>query len=62
MNEEAERQEREGPTILSFVVDDAETVERAIAKAQETRNGQTRGRALVEIARSYLKRESEGRS
>ncbi len=60
LNEEAERQERERPTILSFVVDDAETVERAIVQAQETRNGQTRGRALVDIARSYL--ESEKRS
>ena len=62
LNEEAERQERETPTILSFVVDDAETVERAIAKAQETRGGQTRGRALVDIARSYLEREGGGRS
>ncbi len=62
LNEEAERQEREQPTILSFVVDDAETVERAITKAQETRSGQTRGRALVEIARSYVEREGEERS
>ncbi len=54
LNEEAERQERERPTILSFVVDDAETVERAIVKAQETHGGQTRGRALVDIARRYL--------
>ncbi len=57
LNEEAARQEREQPTILSFVVDDAETVERAIAKAQEATSGQTRGRALVDVARSYLERE-----
>ena len=62
LDEEAERQERETPTILSFVVDDAETVERAIAKAQETSRGQTRGGALVDIAESYLERKSEGRS
>ncbi len=59
LNEEAERQDREQPTILSFVVEDAETVERAIAKAQETGGGQTRGRALVDVARSYLERGSE---
>lgn len=62
LDEEAERQERETPTILSFVVDDAETVERAIAKAQEIHGGHTRGRALVDVARSYLERESEGTS
>ncbi len=52
LDEEAERQERERPTILSFVVEDADTVERAIAKAQA--RGQSRGGALVEIARHYL--------
>ncbi len=62
LDEEAKRQERERPTILSFVVDDAETVERAIVKAQETHGGHTRGRALVDIARSYLEREGEGTS
>ena len=62
LNEEAERQESERPTILSFVVEDAETVERAIDKAQETGAGQTRGLALVDIARRYLEREGEGTS
>lgn len=62
LDEEAERQERERPTILSFVVDDAETVERAIVKAQEIHGGHTRGRALVDVARSYLEREGEGTS
>ncbi len=62
LNEEAERQERERPTILSFVVEDAETVERAIVKAQEMHGGHTRGRALVDIARSYLEQEGGGRS
>ncbi len=61
LNEEAERQERERPTILSFVVDDADTVEQAIVKAQETHGGHTRGRALVDVARSYLEK-GEGTS
>ena len=52
LDEEAERQERERSTILSFVVEDADTVERAITKAQA--RGQSRGGALVEIARHYL--------
>jgi ParB/RepB/Spo0J family partition protein len=60
LDEEAERQRREQPTILSFVVEDAETVEKAITVAQQTHSGGlTRGRALVEIARSYIG-EDEG--
>ncbi len=58
LEEEAARQERERPTILSFVVDgnDVETVEEAIAGAMEAETGgMTRGRALVEICREYVK-------
>ena len=57
LDAEAEQQEREQPTILSFVVEDASTVERAIAKAQA--GSRTRGRALVEIARHFLGEEGE---
>ena len=60
LDEEAERQERERPKIISFVVDDEETVEKAISKAQEMHSsGLTRGGAIVEIARSYLIEERE---
>ena len=57
LEEEAERQERERPVILSFVVDNAEPVELALEEASSRHEaGLTRGRALVEIARSYLER------
>ncbi len=60
LEEEAAKQERERPTILSFVVDDAETVEAAISKAQGMHSGGlTRGGAIVEIARSYLGSQSQ---
>ena len=54
LEEEAARLERERPTILSFVVEDAEIVEKAITAAQVKHGGLTRGRALVEIARQYV--------
>ena len=55
LEDEAAKLERERPTILSFVVDDAETVEKAIDAAQQKHvGGLTRGRALVEIAREYI--------
>ena len=55
LEEEAAKLERERPTILSFVVEDVETVEKAIAAAQQRQAGNlTRGRALVEIARQYI--------
>jgi ParB-like chromosome segregation protein Spo0J len=52
---EAARQELERPKILSFVVEDGETIERAIsaAMARQEKNP-TRGRALLEICRHYL--------
>jgi len=42
------------PHILSFVVEDVETVERAIEKASQANGGLTRGKALVEVARAYV--------
>ena len=55
LEEEAAKLERDRPTILSFVVEDAEIVEKAIAAAQGKHGGGlTRGRALVEIARQYI--------
>ena len=55
LDEESERQSREKPTILTFVVENADVVEQAIAKAAAS----TRSAALVEIATCYLK---DGRS
>ncbi|KPJ59675.1 MAG: hypothetical protein AMJ46_09995 [Latescibacteria bacterium DG_63] len=55
LEEEAERQERERPVILSFVVEDAEPIEKALEEASRKHaTSLTRGRALVEIARAYL--------
>jgi ParB/RepB/Spo0J family partition protein len=56
---EAEKQHREQPTILSFVVDDAETVEQAIETVKARQGIGTRGKALVELARSYINLETE---
>ena len=50
--EEAARQNREQPTILSFVVDNPEIVERALEAAKTRQGLGTRGKALVEIARA----------
>jgi len=53
--EEAARQEKLRPKILSFVVDDAEAVEAAIKAAMvKQENNPTRGRALLDICRHYL--------
>lgn len=54
LDEEVEKAERERPHILSFVVEDVETVEKAIEKASRANGGLTRGKALVEIARDYV--------
>ena len=60
LDDEAARQEKERPKILSFVVDDEETVERAIEKAQNmSPDGLSRGGAVVEIARTFLSTEKE---
>ncbi|MDH4036392.1 MAG: ParB N-terminal domain-containing protein [Candidatus Krumholzibacteria bacterium] len=58
---EAERQARERPQILTFVVEDAETVERAIEAAKRGQGLGTRGAALVAIARAYLAAEEHER-
>ena len=61
LDEEVAKQERERPNILSFVVEDAETVERAITVAQQSHiGGLTRGQALVLIARTYLANDKGG--
>jgi len=54
LDDEVEKAERERPHILSFVVEDVETVEAAIEKASQATGGLTRGKALVEIAREYV--------
>jgi hypothetical protein len=57
LEEEAAREERERPTILSFVIDgeDAETVEKAIRISQQAEaGGISRGRALVGICKEYV--------
>jgi ParB-like chromosome segregation protein Spo0J len=53
--DEAARQELERPKILSFVVEDCETIEQAItaAMARQEKNP-TRGRALLDICKYYL--------
>jgi ParB family chromosome partitioning protein len=54
LDEEVAKAERERPHILSFVVEDVETVEKAIEKASQANGGLTRGKALVALARAYL--------
>jgi len=55
LSEEAARQEKLRPQILSFVVDDSEVVEAAIRSAMSRQeNNPTRGRALLEICRHYI--------
>ena len=55
LSEEAARQEKLRPQILSFVVDEAEVVEAAIRAAMSPQDkNPTRGRALLEICRHYL--------
>lgn len=51
---EAERQARDRPQILTFVVEDAGVVETAIEKAKRDHGVGTRGAALVAIARAYV--------
>jgi ParB family chromosome partitioning protein len=54
LDAEVEKAEREQPHILSFVVEDVETVEKAIESASQRKGGLTRGKSLVEIARAYV--------
>jgi ParB-like chromosome segregation protein Spo0J len=59
LEQEAAKQARERPTILTFVVDNGNLVDKAI-EAVEIRSGiGTRGKALVELARSYLDMEND---
>jgi len=51
---EAERQAKERPQILTFVVEDGGVVERAIEVAKKVHGVGTRGAALVTIARAYI--------
>lgn len=59
LNEEAERQARERPQILSFVVEDASVIEAAIEQARARLGLGTRGKALEEIARAYVREGNE---
>jgi hypothetical protein len=59
LEEAAAKQDRERPTILTFVVDDAEIVEEAISAAKSRLGIGTRGKALIEMARSYLSGQGE---
>ena len=54
---EAQRQAGERPQILTFVVEDADAVERAIEVAKREHGIGTRGTALVAIARAYTATE-----
>lgn len=58
LDAEVEKADRERPQVVSFVVDDPEPVERAIAAAQANGGpGTTRGRALLDICRAYASEE-----
>jgi len=58
LDAEVEKAERERPQIVSFVVDDPESVERAIGAAQVRGGpGTTRGKALLDICRAYATEE-----
>jgi len=54
LDAEVKKAERERPHILSFVVEDVESVEKAIEEASKRNGGLTRGKSLVEIARAYV--------
>jgi ParB family chromosome partitioning protein len=54
LDAEVEKAERERPHILSFVIEDVETVEKALESASKRNGGLTRGKSLVEIARAYV--------
>jgi ParB-like chromosome segregation protein Spo0J len=61
LKQEAERQARERPQILTFVVEDAGVVEDAIETAKRRLGLGTRGAALVAITRAYLGARDEER-
>jgi len=58
LDAEVEKAERERPQVVSFVVDDPEPVEQAVAAAQARGGpGTTRGKALLDICRAYAQEE-----
>lgn len=57
LKQESERQSRERPQILTFVVEDAAVVEEAIDAAKRRHGVGTRGAALVAIARAFIESE-----
>jgi len=59
LDDEMARQERDRPSVLTFVVDSADGVEAAIELAKSKHGIGTRGKALMEICRSYLDTETE---
>jgi hypothetical protein len=59
LKREAERQARERPQILTFVVEDAAVVEEAIESVKHRQGIGTRGKALTAIARAYLEGSRE---
>ena len=59
LEEEAAKQARERPTIMTFVVDDASLVDDAIEAVKTTSGIGTRGKALVELAQYYLDRKTD---
>ena len=55
LDAEVEKAERERPQVVSFVVDDSEPIEKAVAEAQGRGGpGTTRGRALIDICQEYF--------
>ncbi len=55
IEEEVEREKKEAPVVLTFVVEDAEVIERAVTQAADTLEGKNRrGRALAVLAKAYL--------
>jgi len=61
LDEEAAKQEIDRPNILTFVVDDSESVEKAIAVSMaRTLDKPTRGKALTAICQHYLSGIKQG--
>lgn len=62
LDEEVEKEKAAAPTVLTFVVEDAELVERALSVAANELEGKNRrGRALSVLARAYLAGEATRR-
>ena len=64
LDAQAEKEAKETPAVLSFVVDDPAPIEQAITAIAAGLDGKNkRGRALVKLAETYLegKRDAAGR-